>query len=107
MVPMLTCGLLRSNFAFATAVSSSDCFVCPGLWMRPDLFVPTEDPQTQPVYLRWFSSARLAAGRTATCASAQVADNPLLARRFGDDFLPHALRTFRIRVEHHRVRRPA
>src|SRR5690348_15941995 len=79
MVPMLTCGLVRSNFAFATAVllwtsGVTTSFSC--LWVRP---------QSGP----------------------SLGGRGLLPGRLRDDLLSHVLRYLGVGVELHRVARPA
>src|SRR3954465_11601802 len=89
MVPMLTCGLVRSNFAFATGVLLKD-------------FLVRRAPDAQ---ADWFSRR---AGRTAgwpqsRCAVMQY----LLARRLRDDLLRDVRRNLGVGVELHAVARPA
>src|SRR5258705_5113585 len=78
MVPMLTCGLVRSNFAFATAVL---------LW-------------TSAVTSRF-------PGSSDRCRPAAEAARGLLPGRLRDDLLGHVLRYLGVGVELHRVARPA
>src|SRR3954469_213343 len=91
MVPMLTCGLVRSNFAFATGVLLwTDCFFWPGA------------PLTA---LRTLSTARARA----------VHDGPHVPHRTGslgasrlrDDLLRHVRGNLGVGVELHAVARPA
>src|SRR5690348_6596608 len=79
MVPMLTCGLVRSNRAFAT-VDPFPSGVVPVFYVR----------------LSWTVVVFFVDCRTV-----------LLARRLRDDFLRHVLRYLRVAVEHHRVARPS
>src|SRR5262252_6232091 len=76
MVPMLTCGLVRWNFAFATSFSS--------LRSGP---------------LRWVWSVLLP-------AVAYRENWKLLAARLGDDLLGDVRRNLGIRIELHAVVRP-
>src|SRR3954447_13596726 len=88
MVPMLTCGLVRSNFAFATGVL---------LWTGDFLW----------------PGAPLTALRTLTTARARAAhDGPHVPHRSGsgglrDDLLRHVPGNFGVGVELHAVARPA
>src|SRR6185436_11290195 len=88
MVPMLTCGLVRSNFAFATGVL---------LWTSWFAVRWSIDAPTDPVDLG------LAAGSLRPADTAQG----LFPGRFRDDFLRHVLRNLGVGVELHRVARPA
>src|ERR1700761_9839750 len=83
MVPMLTCGFVRSNFAFATSVSSWTC------WCS----------------LKQCCYFGCAAVETGQDYSAGLASS--LAGRLGDDLLRHVRRNFGVGVEHHGVVRPA
>src|SRR5688500_11979272 len=81
MVPMLTCGLVRSNLALATGFLSS--------WLR-----------------RW---CVLWGGACWVAAGPDVCQGPLpvlLAGRLGDDLLGDVGRDLGVRVEHHGVARP-
>src|SRR3984957_5714307 len=80
MVPMLTCGLVRWNFAFATGISS--------LRSGP---------------LRWVWSVS-GVPIACCCVPRELA---LLAARLGDDLLGDARRHLGIRVELHAVVRPS
>src|SRR3954471_7913533 len=111
MVPMLTCGLVRSNFAFATGVLLKD-------------FLVRRAPDAQ---ADWFSRR---AGRTAGWPQSRCAVNAVglirpslspnhsgsddelvrwrsLARRFRDDLLRDVRRNLGVGVELHAVARPA
>src|SRR3712207_3333771 len=78
MVPMLTCGLVRSNLALATGFLSSWC-------------------RSRARTLGW---ACWGAGRGRTPPGRS------LAGRLGDDLLGDVLRDLGVRVEHHGVARP-
>src|SRR5919198_755120 len=84
MVPMLTCGLVRSNFAFATVCPPRTVLVrtpCSGSVFRPVRAGAVQLPQR--VGFR------------------------LCACRLGDDLLRHVARNFGVGVELHGVARPA
>src|ERR1700688_684999 len=83
MVPMLTCGLVRSNFAFATSVSSWTCWCL----------------LKQCCYFR---GAAVVTGQGYSVAFASS-----LAGGLSDDLLRHIRRNFGVAVEHHGVVRPA
>src|SRR5271156_124175 len=83
MVPMLTCGFVRSNFAFATSVSS---------WTSWCLL-------KQCCYFR---RAAVVTGQGYSVAFASS-----LAGGLSDDLLRHVRRNFGVVVEHHGVVRPA
>src|SRR6202161_2038473 len=83
MVPMLTCGFVRSNFAFATSVSSWTCWCL----------------LKQCCY---FSCAAVVTGQGYSVALASS-----LAGGLSDDLLRHVRRNFGVVVEHHGVVRPA
>src|SRR5690242_9167460 len=92
MVPMLTCGLVRSNFAFATGVL---------LWT-----VELLAPGTPDKAMGTLSTARARAaldGPHAPHRSSVVSGTS----RFGDDLLRDALRDLGVGVELHAVARPA
>src|SRR5688500_2915078 len=82
MVPMLTCGLVRSNFAFATGVL---------LWTS------------------WFVRLvlQLCGHQARSRAVHPPADRGSLPGRLGDDLLGHVLRDLGVGVELHAVARPA
>src|ERR1700744_1139310 len=84
MVPMLTCGFVRSNFAFATSVSSWTCWCL----------------------LKQCCYFRCAAVLTGQGYSPSRLPG-LLARRLRDDLLRHVGRHFGVGVEDHGVVRPA
>src|ERR1700754_3580657 len=91
MVPMLTCGLVRSNFAFATGVLLwTVSFLSPG---TPDKAIGT------------LSTARACAVRDAPHAP-QRFGQVLGTRCLGDDLLSHVLRNLGVGVELHAVARP-
>src|SRR5882724_3642276 len=77
MVPMLTCGLVRWNFAFATGISSLRSGPPRWVWSVSGFLLPA------------------------------VARYELLAARLGDDLLGDARRHLGVRVELHAVVRPA
>src|SRR5487761_1525701 len=79
MVPMLTCGLVRWNFAFATGISSLRSAPPRWVWSISLFLLPT------------------VARRVGS----------LLAARLGDDLLGDARRHLGVRVELHAVARPA
>src|SRR4029077_9549005 len=83
MVPMLTCGLVRSNLAFATGVSS--------LRSSPPRCLPRRPGAPQ--------------GRR--CLLCKFRSGCLLASCLGDDLLRYARTHLGIRVELQRVVRPA
>src|ERR1700721_549202 len=83
MVPMLTCGFVRSNFAFATFVSSWT------FWCLLKQFC-------------YFSYAAVVTGQ-----GYSVAVVSSLAGGLSDDLLRHVRRNFGVAVEHHGVVRPA
>src|SRR5689334_20709771 len=91
MVPMLTCGLVRSNFAFATGVL---------LWTVSFLLVRHADKA-----IRTLSTARARAVLDGPHVPHQAGS--LRARGLGDDLLRHALRNLGVGVELHAVARPA
>src|SRR5919206_5121388 len=105
MVPMLTCGLVRSNFAFATGVL---------LWT---VFSSRPARRTVLSSLSFLAQRAGAALRTLSTARARaIHDGPhvpqriRLASRAGglsDDLLRHVLRNFGVGVELHAVARPA
>src|SRR3954453_5763026 len=99
MVPMLTCGLVRSNFAFATGVLLwTSWFAVRCRWprhrtmlawvWRPESLSPA-DTANPP--------------KAAPCGTTRV----LLPGGLRDDFLRHVLRNLGVGVELHRVARPA
>src|ERR1700679_2406632 len=83
MVPMLTCGFVRSNFAFATSVSSWTCWCLLKQCCH-------------------FSCAAVVTGQGYSVASASS-----LTGGLSDDLLRHVGRNFGVVVEHHGVVRPA
>src|ERR1700679_3579443 len=83
MVPMLTCGFVRSNFAFATSVSSWTCWC-----LLKQCF--------------YFSCDAVVTGQGFSVAFASS-----LAGGLSDDLLRHVRRNFGVVVEHHGVVRPA
>src|SRR6185437_9711699 len=87
MVPMLTCGLVRWNFAFATGVL---------LWTS--WFVVRGG-------LTLHGPCRLGLGGRRP--QARSCSSGLLARRLRDDLLGDVLRNLGVGVELHRVARPA
>src|SRR6478735_7000605 len=90
MVPMLTCGLVRSNFAFATGGSS---------WTEMFSAVLTAG-------LCWSWEVKLC-GASLPRALCGPAAGVLLAGGLGDDLLGHIGRDLGVGVEDHRVVRPA
>src|ERR1700742_4214340 len=80
MVPMLTCGLVRWNFAFATGISSLRSGPPQWVWSVSGFLLP---------------------------ADAYRENWQLLAARLGDDLLGDARRHLGVRVELHAVVRPA
>src|SRR5699024_8193301 len=105
MVPMLRCGLLRSNFAFATLVSSwTDCCVRTqaGTFLRLQLYSRSCQRPTLGVVI---SPAPPAPRRNTPPAELNTGES--LSGRLGDDLLGHGLGDLGIRVEHHGVVRPA
>src|SRR5579864_8893815 len=78
MVPMLTCGLVRWNFAFATGFSSLRSGPPRWVWSVSGFLMPV----------------------------ARCGVLPLLAARLGDDLLGDARGHFGVRVELHAVVRP-
>src|SRR5580693_929612 len=80
MVPMLTCGLVRWNFAFATGISSL---------------------RSGPLWWVWSVS-----GVPIACCCVPR-ERKLLAARLGDDLLGDARRHLGVRVELHAVVRPS
>src|ERR1700712_762549 len=87
MVPMLTCGFVRSNFAFATSVSSwtSWCLLKQCCYFRCAAIVTGQGYSAPSVTREWAS----------------------LSRRLRDDFLRPIRRNFSVGVEDHGVVRPA
>src|SRR6202012_6132368 len=83
MVPMLTCGFVRSNFAFATSVSSWTCWCL----------------LKQCCY---FSCAAVVTGQGYSVGFASS-----LAGGLSDDLLRHVRRNFCVGIEHQGVVRPA
>src|SRR5215213_8318764 len=104
MVPMLTCGFVRSNFAFATWVllwtaraSASVVFgrACRARgWPRPGTTG------------RWPSLRQGSTPGQLRSSGAWGALRCSLARRLRDDLLRHVGRNLGVGVEHHRVARP-
>src|SRR5437870_7736865 len=91
MVPMLTCGLLRSNFDFATGMSSwTDFALCSwaGVAAGPRMFL------------------RRCCGRSGVFLM-PASNAGLLPRRLRDDFLRDVRGNLGVGVEHHGVVRPA
>src|SRR5690606_20361671 len=102
MVPMLTCGLVRSNFAFATGVLLRTFLVR----LAPDcagevgqVCAPADG--SFPVDL----GLRVAYGSSLTTLSPRSTRS--LARRLRDDLLGDVRRNLVVRVEHHAVARPS
>src|SRR5215475_11325537 len=93
MVPMLTCGLVRSNFAFATGVLLKD-------------FLVRRAPDAQ---ADWFSRLCGSPGLRPQdrCVLCVPSDPGLLAGRLRDDLLGDVRGNLRVRVELHAVARPA
>src|SRR5215469_7200380 len=86
MVPMLTCGLVRWNFAFATGISS--------LRSGP------------PAVGLDYSLLGLLVGQCLPRLPGRGGQSELLAARLGDDLLGDVRRDFGVRVELHAVVRP-
>src|SRR3954454_770925 len=92
MVPMLTCGLLRSNFAFATGMSSwTDFALC--------------SEGSVAAALRMF--LRRCCGRSGESLNARARWGELLPRRLRDDFLRDVRGNLGVGVEQHGVVPPA
>src|SRR5918997_1061561 len=105
MVPMLTCGLVRSNLALATGFLSSWCrsgartlgWAC---WGRAGGHPARRVTRRSPSRCPWLGSglaAHLGPWTAPRCS---------LARRLRDDLLGDVLRELGVRVEHHGVARP-
>src|ERR671929_658975 len=92
MVPMLTCGLVRSNFAFATGVL---------LWT-----VSSSLARRAGAALRTLSTARARAVPDGPHVPQRVRRD-LRARGLSDDLLRDVLRNLGVGVELHAVARPA
>src|SRR6188768_2015592 len=92
MVPMLTCGLVRSNFAFATGVL---------LWTGSLLIARHAGEGVQGL-CRLLVHVRSSTNRTCL-----IRLGCLRARGLGDDLLRDALRNLGVGVELHAVARPA
>src|SRR5688500_9772487 len=106
MVPMLTCGLVRSNLALATGFLSSWlrrwCVLWGGALLGDDGTCPAVGvTRRSPWRCPWLGSgvAPLLGPRTALRCS--------LPRRLRDDLLGDVGRDLGVRVEHHRVARPS
>src|SRR5512144_125361 len=102
MVPMLTCGFVRSNFAFATCVSllvgGLAYFEVPD-WGLVRVSARLGDPFAMRLTLPSPSQRRwLGSGTRSPCGS--------LSPRLRDDVLGHVGGHLVIRVELHRVARP-
>src|ERR1700704_86991 len=105
MVPMLTCGLVRSNFAFATGVllrtfwfANAGC--AGGLWFFSTLGLAARSLRPSAC-----NSQPTAGDHSPTAAHYFRAS--LLARRLCDDLLGDVLRNLAVGVELHAVTRPA
>src|SRR5919112_504511 len=105
MVPMLTCGLVRSNLALATGFLSSWCrsrartlgWAC---WGRAGTYPARRVTRRSPRRCPWLGSGlapRLGPWTALRCS---------LARRLRDDLLGDVGRDLGVRVEHHGVARP-
>src|SRR5918998_5443196 len=92
MVPMLTCGLVRSNFAFATGVL---------LWTGVFSLA-----RRVGVALRTLSTARARAAHDGPHVPQRIR-RVLRTRSLRDDLLSHVLRNLGVGVELHAVARPA
>src|SRR3954466_16196632 len=111
MVPMLTCGLVRSNFAFATGVLLwTGSFLSPG---TPDKAMGTLSTARVRAILDGphapQRSNEMNAPADFTVLMAHLRVPPLRSgtRRFRDDLLRDALRDLGVGVELHAVARPA
>src|SRR5437899_2310310 len=125
---MLTCGLVRSNFAFATGLSSWTSFacvvwtcVCPmttfgrqGLVCGPRGNDPGEShfggcapTRGTPPPLRCSGSGTFPVAFAEPTAHPQPSNASSLARGLRDDLLRDVHRNLRVGVELHRVVRPA
>src|SRR3954453_21070605 len=105
MVPMLTCGLVRSNLALATGFLSpclSRSCACSGVGSARGRRARARRPAYSPV-----AFAGLMARLRDRCAPRAV-DDPRcsLSRRLRDDLLGDVGRDLGVRVEHHGVARP-
>src|SRR5690242_6503421 len=100
---MLTCGFVRSNFAFATVVSSWTCW-CFGLKQYECVQLcglrgyRVTGPSPSPRRLLASEPVRASVASDLRCS---------LTRRLRDDLLRHVRRNLGVRIEHHGVVRPA
>src|SRR4051794_18271730 len=95
MVPMLTCGLVRSNLAFATSLVLLDCVLpAPPLTWGPGRVVcfvgPAVSRRTEMADSRLARADRPPARRSAARTVIVRAADDSLARRLRDDLLGHA-----------------
>src|SRR6266576_6476205 len=90
MVPMLTWGLVRSNFAFATEI-----LLWTGTWSG---LAAAAFTRPSPSRFRWLGSGLAPLLAALRCS---------LARRLRDDLLRDVLRNLGVGVELHGVARPA
>src|SRR5215831_19619145 len=112
MVPMLTCGLVRSNFAFATGVLLKDFLVrrapdAQAAWFSRLCGASGRWPQDRCVHVR--SSLGLTRSARSPPSLGLIARQDgfarwrSLPRRLRDDFLGHVRGNLRVRVELHAV----
>src|SRR5690606_25458643 len=92
MVPMFTCGLVRSNLALATMVLLRTDVAKPGTGLQPDCYGDLC------VYV-----TRLRQGIAQGRPRPSPAAGRLLALALLDDFLGYCLRNLRVAFECHRV----